>query len=352
MFDLNRGSSFTNDVIVVDGMWGTGKSILSSLVGSLRAVEKKRIDHLFEYLAIGVELGKITQDFAQTVISIYADLDQYNNLIGREVNLRLNDDSGFRNTPGSFRYLRRLVGIEGEKVVDRINAENLALLLVTHHISAISRPLRDALGERLFMIEVIRHPLQLVEYWTAYLESYGRSREFTLSLTVQHSRVPWFAASWADEFVRMRPIDRAIRSIHEIRAMSFVNKPSHPAVGSSMVPPQHLVISFEHLVQQTNAVMVQVATFLGREPTRATARALRRQKVPRSLSSSGKASNPLSWLPDKTLSYTEQLSEVRRNIATGASLESQSLIDTLIADYEIQLSVLTTELKLHVRLEE
>ena len=151
MADLQKGKSFSHDVIIVDGLWGSGKSILSSLIGSLDGVEKKRIDHIFEYIAVGASLGKVSADFAKVLINIYTDLDQYNNLVGREVNLRFNDDSGFRNTPGSSRYLKRLIGAEGDSVVNAINNQNLALLLVTHHLTGVSGPLFESLKGRLHL---------------------------------------------------------------------------------------------------------------------------------------------------------------------------------------------------------
>jgi len=347
MADLQKGKSFSHDVIIVDGLWGSGKSILSSLIGSLDGVEKKRIDHIFEYIAVGASLGKVSADFAKVLINIYTDLDQYNNLVGREVNLRFNDDSGFRNTPGSSRYLKRLIGGEGDSVVDVINDQNLALLLVTHHVTGVSGPLFESLKGRLHLIEVIRHPLQLVNYWTTYLENFERSREFTLGTQVASSRVPWFALKWIDEFIAMRPIDRAIRSIYEMQTTSSPISVSgtDTSVGSTSKPI--LTVAFEHLIGNTHQVLQQVSQYLDRSPTKFTRRAIRRQKVPRQLSSRGKASNPMSWLPNPRLTYEEQLNLLRQQIGAQASAGSILLLDTAIKNYEQRL--LTLSESLHIK---
>jgi hypothetical protein len=341
---LNMGRSFTNDVIVVDGMWGSGKSLLSSLVGSFSQVEKKRIDHIFEYMLTGASLGHVTPMFAETIIRIYADLDQYNNLVGREVNLRINDDSGFRNTPGSLRYLFRLFGGEGDQIVDRINQRNLGLLLLTHHLTGITQPMVKALGPRLFFIEVIRHPLQLFNYWVKYLDKFDRSREFTLSIESEAGKTPWFAISWLDEYTRMNTADRAIRAICDFHRVSVDEEKRVLAGQEPQLDYKRIVVTFEHILTQTDKVLEQLSKFLGRETTDLTSRAMIRQKVPRALTAKGRAVNQLNWLPNPNLSYKEQLDEILATIKNVASTESLNSIMNCSAEYEKRLDVLGARL--------
>lgn len=335
MPELDPGTSFKNDVIVVDGMWGSGKSILSSLIGSLEGVEKKRIDHIFEYVCVGHALGSISADLAMTLIRIQADLDQYNNLIGREVNFRPNDDSGLRNTPGSIRYLRRIIAREGDEVVERINEQNLALLLVTHHISKVSSPLVRSLSSRLFLIEVARHPLHLVKYWTTYFEDFERSREFTLCARIKGTRVPWFAFDWGDEFVRLSPIDRAIRCINfmQLAALSSSGSPN-----DSLQPANHkkyrLVIPFEWLVRQPDLILDEVAKFTGRDRTKRTTRAFIRQKIPRDGLQPGRRTNTRSWLPSPGLSQEGQNAELMTWVVQHADSTSIETMKTAVERYE------------------
>jgi len=333
--ELDLGTPFTNDVIIVDGMWGTGKSILSSIIGSLEGVEKKRIDHTFEYLCVGHFLGRISEDLAITLIRIQADLDQYNNLIGREVNLRLSDDSGFRNTPGSLRYLHRLIAQEGEVVVDRINDENLALLLVTHHVSAVCDPLVNALKGRLHIIEVVRHPLHLVKYWTTYFEDFERSREFTISARLDGTRVPWFALDWCDEFVSLSPIDRAIRCINLLQDVSLSPLAWDREVLHEISPDTHrLIVPFESLVAQPDLVLDNVTKFTGRARTSRTARVFRKQRIPRSTSQIGRTTNVRSWIPSPTLSHDEQLAELMTWVNQHAKPASIQMMEASIERYE------------------
>jgi hypothetical protein len=336
-YDLHSGLSFQNDVIIIDGMWGSGKSLLSSIVGSLDRVEKKRIDHVFEYVSIGEALGHTSPEFSRLMVKIYADLDQYNNLIGREVNLRVNDDSGYRNTPRSSRYLFRLFGGEGDNVVEKINSKNIALLLLTHHLSGNSEPVFDALRSRLYFIEVIRHPLQLVNYWTTYFTNFERSREFTLCIDFEGFRVPWFAADWREEYIYMTPIDKAVRCIYELQELSFLNPTDSLNRQFHSAQNRHLVVAFEHVLANTEQVVQQISTFLHRDRTRATSRSLKKQDVPRELSGRGKAVNPMNWLPNPKLTYQDQLSEIKMQLRNNASIRSVVLMEKSTTQYEIRL---------------
>ena len=337
LFDLHSGLSFKNDVIIVDGMWGTGKSLLSSIIGSMDRVEKKRIDHVFEYVSIGEMLGHVSSEFSSLMIRIFADLDQYNNLIGREVNLRVNDDSGYRNTPRSVRYISRLFGGEGDKIVEKIDSKNIALLLLTHHLTGNTNPVFDALGTRLYFIEVIRHPLQLVNYWTTYFANFDRSREFTLCIDFEGFRVPWFAASWRDKYIEMKPIDKAVRCIYEFQQLSLSNSVVRTNSNMSNAQNRHLVVAFEHVLANTDQVVQQLSSFLNRDKTGATKRSLKKQSVPRNLSDPGKSVNPMNWLPNPHLTYQEQLNEIGSALRIDASIESVSLIEKSTAQYEERL---------------
>ena len=47
---IKRDNVFNNRIIFVDGMWGSGKSLLSPLLGLGQGVEKQKMDHNFEYI--------------------------------------------------------------------------------------------------------------------------------------------------------------------------------------------------------------------------------------------------------------------------------------------------------------
>lgn len=288
--ELKHLNSFTNDIIVVDGFWGSGKSIVTSMIGSLAGVEKKKVEHVYEYVCVAHGAGKMNHDAAIVFLKIYADLSQYNNLIGREVNLRWSDDSGLRNNPGSLTYLRRLFHPGGDEVATMISKENLALLIASHELLSVSDILFDAYGSRLKLIEVVRHPIHMFENVFKYLTEFERAREFTLSFEFKGEKLPWFAANWAEEYFSSSVYDRALLSIARVQGSMLETMAKFRK--NNM---QFLALSFESTVLNPGESLQQLENFLDRKRTKRTKRVFKQQSLPRTNISAGKATSAFSF---------------------------------------------------------
>ncbi len=283
--DLNKSKTFGNDIIVVDGVWGVGKSAITPIVAAFQGVEKKRIDPIFEYIAALSWLKCLSTDAVETLYRTYADFFTYHNAIGREVNLRIRDDSGLRNSPGWNRYINRLFSRDGDHVEERILATNPATLLVGDYILPSIRELQAALGTRLYFIEIVRHPLHLYKYFEKYVADFARMREFTLSFEVHGTRVPWFARDWNDDYLRASNPERAALLIAR----------SYQMFDQFLDSANILVIPFEHFVLDTNSHVARLTSFLGRPVHYRTKPIMRRHLLPRKQISMGRPSNSRSW---------------------------------------------------------
>jgi deoxyadenosine/deoxycytidine kinase len=288
------------DVIVVDGLWGVGKTALTATIGAMKNVEKMKLEHVHEYACTMHHLGKMSDDAARFMLLTYADIDQYSNLIGREVNFRPKDASGTRNTTGStFTYLRRLFQEDGDQIVDLIQDKNIAHHVVTHQVLPVGEPMFDAFSDRLKMIHIVRHPVHLTRYWNDYLSDFLRHREFTVSFDVDGHKVPWWAETWADQFITMNTMDRALASISHLYELLVEAFSRH----------QHdnrlLVVSFEDLVMRPQETFPNVARFLGRELGSKTDKILKRERIPRPTITHGRAFSAHNWATSGNTSEQE-----------------------------------------------
>lgn len=309
-FELQKSQQFSNDIILVDGSWGTGKSAITPIVSAFAGVEKKRIDPIIEYTAILNWLGKLDDDAAQTLFANYADYFTYHNQIGREVNLRWTDDSGFRNSPGTSRYVARLFRRDGDHLVSEIEEKRPATLLVSDFAVIAGMHLKVALGSRLKLIEVVRHPLYLVNYWDHYLRDFGRSREFTLATEIDGHRVPWTAAGWSAEYLKATHFDRVLLSI--ARAQDLILTKVTEA-------PECLVVPFEQYVTETDVWIDRLGAFLGRELHYPIGRIKRRHRLPRMNVSAGRKSNRRSWITKTSLSESVVYRDLIDRVSCTAS---------------------------------
>lgn len=278
------------DVIVVDGLWGVGKTALTATIGAMNNVEKMKLEHVHEYVCTMHHLGKMSDDAAHFMLLTYADIDQYSNLIGREVNFRPKDASGTRNTPGStLTYIRRLFADDGDAVVDQIQLNNIAHHVVSHQVLPVGEPMFEAFGNRLKMVHIVRHPVHLARYWNDYLRDSLRHREFTISFDVHGEKVPWWAQSWADQFIAMNTMDRALGSISHLYQLLFDAFIRHQS------DARLLVVSFEDLVMRPMETLPKVANFLGRPLGKKTNKILKRERIPRPTITHGRAFSAHNW---------------------------------------------------------
>ncbi len=273
---IDRKKTFNNDVIILNGLWGVGKSLLSPILSSLEGVEKTKIEYIYEYLCTLSYLCKIEDDACITLLKTYADISQYNNLIGREVNLRWNDDTGLKNSPNSFKYIMRMFRKDEDLVINEINENNYALCIMTHMITLAPDPIVDAFGDRLKIIEVVRHPLYLVRHIYSYLERFESEKIFTIAFDYKKNEVPWFASTWKDKFVKMTLMDRVLYSIIFCYEELFKSLDALEEKNVNL-----LVVPFESATLDTKNFLKSLEIFTGRGFSKSIKRTLKRQKIPR-----------------------------------------------------------------------
>ena len=338
--DLKHFNSFTNDIIVVDGFWGGGKSVITSLIGSMTGVEKKKVEHVYEYVCIAHAAQKMDRDAATAFLKIYADLSQYNNLIGREVNLRWSDDSGLRNNPGSLTYLKRLFHPGGDSVAEKISAENLALLIASHELLSVSNLLYDAYGSRLKLIEVVRHPIHLFNNVRDYTSRFERTREFTLSFELHGIKIPWFAADWAEDFAKASVVDRALLTIARTQTAMMKSIDEIKAADRRL-----LVLSFEDTVLDPFGSLEKLETFLDRNRTKRSKQVLKQQRLPRAQISAGRATSSFSFNSNASTTEAEIYQKITAEISTTGSMQPIAEFKSAITCYNSRWPSLLADLE-------
>ena len=212
---IKRDNVFNNRIIFVDGMWGSGKSLLSPLLGLGQGIEKQKIDHNFDFICILNHLKLLSEESAVTMLKIHSDLATYNSHISREVNFRFHDTSGVFNNPKKLKYLFNLFKKDKGNVEGEILRLKPTLHIMSHNILPVSKPLTKAFGRRLKLIAMTRNPVYMMKYWSTYLQRVGKEpKELTLSIG-DNGDVPWFIKD-VKKFNNLRPMERAIESYKDL----------------------------------------------------------------------------------------------------------------------------------------
>lgn len=309
--NIEKREVFSNDIIFIDGLWGTGKSLLAPIVSAMHGVEKVKIESIYEYTSWLYYLKKIDEDAALWMLRTYVDMGQYHNRIGREINLRWSDDTGLKYVQGKFNLVRRLFAKEGDKKVEEINQKNIAYCVMSHMLMLAPDLLLKAYGGRVKVIEMVRHPLYMVGHFSAYLSRFDSQREFTTSYYIGKQKVPWFVEGWADEFMAANHTERAILCISRLYPWLYQRIDEARQRGLEI-----LVVGFEESVFQTNLLLNKLQEFTGRAHHENIDRILKGQKLPRASINNGRGHASYGWIRgDQTdeVVYQNMSENIREN---------------------------------------
>jgi|APSaa5957512535_1039671.scaffolds.fasta_scaffold25432_3 hypothetical protein len=302
-----RKNKLCNQIVFVDGMWGTGKSILTPIVGSFKQIEKQMLNHNFEYVCTLENFDKIANSEAKSLIQLMADVALFNSMISREVNLRPFDDSGLLNNPNGLRYLKRLFKTGDATVVEEIKNDNPTLQIMTHNILQSSKLLFDTFDSLMKMIVMVRHPVYMAEHWFNYIDRVGIDlREFTLT-TGENGDIPWFA-SGIKNYLSMKPMDKVIYGIKALMDM----QDNILSEMDETRKKQILLIPFESFVLDPHKWIKKSTQLLETEDTRITYKVLKKQKCPRVKIHAGKGHSSYGF--DKNLIQLSEEEDYNRRL--------------------------------------
>lgn len=318
-------------ILFVDGLSGTGKTMIAPVLSSFARVEVHRIEQIYEYVSILWLLGRIEKDAAVWFLRTYTDQACYHAMIGRETNFRWKDLSGVLHNPGGWRYLKRLWQPEGDVVLTRIRQDRPILQFIAHQM--LTPVLFQALGERVKIVEMVRNPLHLVPHWYSYLDRIGtHPRDLYVCINYKGQPLPWFTFGWEDKYIASNKMDRVIFLLDRLRRIEQANLDALDETTRRQV----LLIPFERFVADPGPYLNGIGDLLDTQATHLTRRILRKEKVPRRVTTAGR-NLPIyrryAWSPPSRRSEEEDLQERWSKVAKEATPEGMELLAAMCADY-------------------
>ena len=334
-----RDNVLLEELVLVDGQPGCGKTLFSAIVAAMERVELLNYSGELENICALHYLKKIADDAAKAMIRIQMDLAIYETMMSRRTNFRPSDlSSAFRDVDFLI-YLKRLFTKGDEVVFERIKKEKPILHFATHNLLAFSEPIFKSLNEKVTIVEVVRHPLYMLIQQTLNQIKFSlptnTSRQFHLYIKHGEKQLPFWNYGQEELYLKSKPVERAIFEMQIISKLTENFKKQK--LGANEV--QVLTIVFEDFVLDPWPYLKKIESLLGSKMTRKTRRIIKKQNIPRKKISDG---IPLAiykrcgWeAPDRRLSEKEEL-EKRRQFALdqGASDHSLKVLDQICTEYE------------------
>ncbi len=94
--NINYGISenIAKNIIIVDGITRSGKTLFNSIIPSLECVEHTQVYNLIEQIVPAVSLRSIDPVYAKALFRMTLNELVYNNSLSRNTNFRCGDNSG------------------------------------------------------------------------------------------------------------------------------------------------------------------------------------------------------------------------------------------------------------------
>jgi len=333
---LIRTEHLAPKIVIIDGLPGCGKTMLSPILSSFKRTEVMSFSYELEFILTLKYLDKISSDAASTMIRMITDLKIYNLMMSRDTNFRPSDLSSVFKNQNYFRYIRRLFKKGDALVPARIEKNNPILLITTHQMTALCKPLFESLGERIFFIEVVRHPLYMIkQHEENMINVVAQERDFDLQIEYNNNEIPFYAYGYEEAFIKASPIEKALLFIE--RFTSYSNKLKLEI--KKNYPTNFITIPFEDFVLNPNNYMKQIANGMESKLTKSTIKEMKRQKVPRKKIADGislEIYRRFGWENSiKGSSEREEL-KARRDYVFSKKVDKEIMkrFDNLCAQYE------------------
>ena len=277
-----REGILLQQLVLVDGQPCSGKAVVDTAVASMERVELLQFSDQIEYSCALKSLGKITRDVAETMIKLEADTVLYETMMSRNVNFRLSDQSSVFKDPNFWVYIKRLFA-KGDKLIpERIRLERPILHFMTHSMLGFSEPIFNSFGDKVVIIDIVRHPMSMLVQQTRYNEEWttseGRLRQVADPfLRYKDEQVPFWAKGYEELYLKSNPVERAIYVMHNQieKVESFKNK------FKEIYELQCITIPFEKFVIDPWPYLEKIEVLLKTKMTRKTKKMLKKAGVPR-----------------------------------------------------------------------
>lgn len=271
--------NISNNVILIDGITRSGKSIFSNIISTFEKTEQIQFFNLLEHIVPSLSLGAINEEFAKTLIRTNMNELAYNRLISRNANFRIDDQTSVLNHVDFKIYFERLARKEGDEITNELRKNNHYFPFMSHDI-VTNLSYFERLELNYKIIHIFRNPFDLAYSW--YKRGWGERflndpRSFTLSINYKENTLPWYCYSIEEIYMKSNPMERCVmiiinlynNTINELRKTSNSDK--------------ILNIFFENFVQNPSVDLSRISSFLNLNTTHKTEYSLLQANCPRTL---------------------------------------------------------------------
>ena len=285
-FEMNVRKSFTPRPVYVDGLSRSGKAAVGVSLASLDRTEHILTRNILDRLFTLYSLGLLDRKAAIDSMITESDWKLWFNFLGRNLNTNIHDFTSVLNSRDPDMYNKRMMNQDNDETfkefISFLKKEKPITLDCTDEMLYESDLFFEAF-ENLFIVAVMRHPVDIAFGWhrTGRGYKYGTDpRTIHPTLVVDNKfNVPIFAKDWAEEYVKMDPINRVIKIITILTNKYYDYIENIPSNRKKSI----YVMSFENFVTDPHPILKDLCNLLDTSYTNSTPKMLEKANLPRKL---------------------------------------------------------------------
>ena len=328
--ELARPNRLCKRLVVVDGLPGSGKTMMSAVISSLERVELFKYSNEIETYCLLNYFGNIDTKTSTGLIKNQIDWIIYNQMMARETNFRFSDLSSVFKSNKKFKYFKRLFGPGDEAVPRLIEKQKPILHLVTHCLSAFAKPLLDSLEKNMILVNFHRNPLFMLKQNMWNMENLIFSiRDFHLYYKLNNKKFPYYFKGQEEKMNSATPLEKVIYFLEFCRKIALNNT-------FKKYEKNYYELTFESFVSNPFPHISEMEKLLNTKQTSNTPSILKREKIPRTNISHGRDMpiyRRVNWEKNSLKTRDLEINELYRWADKQISDSAKKSLDWLLDDY-------------------
>jgi len=283
---FERNISFPGKIILLDGISGTGKTLIHRILDSYICNHPPKFSYAIEQICASYYCNKLEKDAAISLLKLQSDQIKYDMHIGREINLRINDLSSILKSVKKFSYLKKLISEDGEFSVTGLENQSKNIVLITHQLLSATQLFEESFSGDFINLHAVRHPAYLFNHWITYVSLLGKSvRDLTVWKSEDGETLPWFFTN-SEVYKNYKSLEDGDKTLVCLIELADSAVQHHI---SSQNKSNYLSIEFEKFVLNPSQTINEIDNIIGSNKRTSISKILKEEKIPRNHINSGKS---------------------------------------------------------------
>ena len=274
---------FLKNLILVTGTHTSGKSMVSPVISSFRNVEMLRKIYTLDQIAVLTNFGKIKKNTSVYLAKNILDFCYYEQLIGRNLNFRYEDETGVYQSKDPNYFKKRIYRSRGPEVLKEHNQKNTHMLLDTHDGLWFHDFWRSIGVKNLKIISIFRSPVDMVNSWIN-LDLGVAEKSILNQIPLVKSKKnfkPWYYHNYINQ-----PKSNKNHIIIDMVGECFLNdlKSYEKIINKKKI----FRVEFNNFAENTNKVIKDISNFLKLNSSQFTKKIMKKERLPREINEEDK----------------------------------------------------------------